>query len=411
MPRRRRLTYAIFAAATGLALVALAVAPRRTHAVAPPPVVTPPPPPIVHLAPIPPPPVEPPPIVKAVDKPPRIEVVFALDTTGSMSGLIEGAKRKIWSIADFLSSAQPRPEVRIGLVAYRDIGDEYVTRFYDLTDDIDLQFKRLQSFSADGGGDTPEHVARALHDAVDRASWSPDSNDQKLVKLIYVVGDAPPHTDYHDGFDYKAIARRAAEKGIHVNTVRCGSDPETAVAWKTIARLGHGDFSSVQQSGGMVAVTTPYDDKLAELNKKLAATAVGYGTAAHRHMVMEKVESATHASGGVAADRAAFSARNGFAVSGEGDLLNDVKTGKVKLDSLGPAALPAPIAAAAPPAQAAWLEEKQAERKKIIDEINTVAKTRGTYLEKARAKKAPSESGFDDELRRSVKDEAKAFKF
>ncbi|HEX6240255.1 MAG TPA: hypothetical protein VFZ61_05160, partial [Polyangiales bacterium] len=38
---------------------------------------------------------------------PKIEVVFALDTTGSMGSLIEGAKQKIWAIADELASAQP----------------------------------------------------------------------------------------------------------------------------------------------------------------------------------------------------------------------------------------------------------------------------------------------------------------
>src|SRR4051794_24266330 len=58
---------------------------------------------------------------------PRVELVFALDTTGSMSGLIDGAKRKIWSIAQFIAQGQPKPDVRIGLVAYRDIGDAYVT--------------------------------------------------------------------------------------------------------------------------------------------------------------------------------------------------------------------------------------------------------------------------------------------
>jgi hypothetical protein len=58
---------------------------------------------------------------------PKIEVVFALDTTGSMGDLIAGAKQKIWAIADELASAKPTPELRIGLVAYRDRGDRYVT--------------------------------------------------------------------------------------------------------------------------------------------------------------------------------------------------------------------------------------------------------------------------------------------
>ncbi len=68
---------------------------------------------------------------------PRMEVCFVLDTTGSMTGLIEGAKQKIWSIANEMISTKPTPEIRLGLVAYRDRGDEYVTKTFDLTNDID----------------------------------------------------------------------------------------------------------------------------------------------------------------------------------------------------------------------------------------------------------------------------------
>src|SRR6266540_7083001 len=67
---------------------------------------------------------------------PQIEVCFVLDTTGSMGGLIEGAKQKIWSIANEIIAAKPTPTVRFSLVAYRDRGDEYVTRLTPLTDDI-----------------------------------------------------------------------------------------------------------------------------------------------------------------------------------------------------------------------------------------------------------------------------------
>jgi len=51
-----------------------------------------------------------------------------LDTTGSMGGLIEGAKQKIWSIANEMISAQPTPELKLGLIGYRDRGDEYVVK-------------------------------------------------------------------------------------------------------------------------------------------------------------------------------------------------------------------------------------------------------------------------------------------
>ena len=39
---------------------------------------------------------------------PVIEVCFVLDTTGSMGGLIKGAKQKIWSIANDIITENPR---------------------------------------------------------------------------------------------------------------------------------------------------------------------------------------------------------------------------------------------------------------------------------------------------------------
>src|SRR6516165_795386 len=77
---------------------------------------------------------------RADDKPkaerPRVEVVFCLDTTGSMGGLIQGAKDKIWSISNQIAGGKPAPDLKIGLVAYRDRGDAYITKVIDLTDDL-----------------------------------------------------------------------------------------------------------------------------------------------------------------------------------------------------------------------------------------------------------------------------------
>lgn len=83
----------------------------------------------------------------------RVEVVFVLDTTGSMSDMIGAAKEKIWSIASSLASAQQAPQIRMGLVAFRDRGDAYVTRVYDLSDDLDSTYAALMDFRAEGGGD------------------------------------------------------------------------------------------------------------------------------------------------------------------------------------------------------------------------------------------------------------------
>src|SRR6478672_11899337 len=88
------------------------------------------------------------------DRNPQVEVVFCLDTTGSMGGLIEGAKQKIWSIVNQIASGRPAPEIKVGLVAFRDKGDAYITKVFDLTTYLDEVHKNLQGFKAEGGGDT-----------------------------------------------------------------------------------------------------------------------------------------------------------------------------------------------------------------------------------------------------------------
>ena len=83
----------------------------------------------------------------AIDRP-VVEVAFVLDTTGSMGPLIESAKRKIWSIATAIVDANPDAEIRMGLVAYRDIGDDYVTKNFELTTDIQDLYANLLELRA-----------------------------------------------------------------------------------------------------------------------------------------------------------------------------------------------------------------------------------------------------------------------
>ncbi|NMO21442.1 VWA domain-containing protein [Pyxidicoccus fallax] len=206
---------------------------------------------------------------------PEIEVVFVLDTTGSMGGLLEGAKRKIYSIASRIAQGRPTPHLKVGLVAYRDVGDDYVTKRFDLSDDLDTVFANLRRFQAGGGGDTPEHVGRGLGEAVSKLSWS---QSREVMKVIFLVGDAPP-AERNDDWNYKHWAKRAREKHIVVNTVRCGSDPETETAWRYAAKLTDGTFDSIDQSGGMVAVATPYDAELAKVNAELASKTLYTGRA------------------------------------------------------------------------------------------------------------------------------------
>lgn len=87
---------------------------------------------------------------------PKMQVVFLLDATGSMSGLIGTAKEKIWSIAGSLAQTNPEPELEIGMIFYRDRSDEFVTKHIPLGNDLDNMYEQLMAMQAFGGGMRPK---------------------------------------------------------------------------------------------------------------------------------------------------------------------------------------------------------------------------------------------------------------
>jgi hypothetical protein len=112
-----------------------------------------------------------------------VEVIFVLDATGSIGGLIEGAKTKIWSIVNIIVAAQIASEGRVGLIFYRDRGDQHTTHRYDRDDDLHTMFCNMQSFRAAGGGDGPESVNQALREVVHLMSWTPRPDALKIVSI------------------------------------------------------------------------------------------------------------------------------------------------------------------------------------------------------------------------------------
>lgn len=325
--------------------------------------------------------------------PERVEVVFVLDSTGSMSGLIEGAKQKIWSIANEIVCRKPAPEVKIGLLTYRDKGDEYVTKMFDLTDDIDAVYGNLMTFKADGGGDTPESVNQALNEAVHKMSWT--DGKQQVYRVIFLVGDAPPHMDYQDDVKYEVSCKEALEKNIIINTIQCGTMRDCTPIWQEIAKKGEGEYVQIGQQGDMVIVATPYDEKLAELTKELNATVIGYGSVSQQAGVSSKLGAVTRSSVVVQADRAMFNmASGGKAVQGAGDLVYEMSENSMDLSSLKDEELPANMRDMSEEERQQYVDTQIAKRKEINEKIAEIGKQRADWLtEQSRAK--PAANSFD----------------
>ena len=336
---------------------------------------------------------------------PRIEVCFVLDTTGSMSGLIEGAKQKIWSIANEMVSAHPTPELRLGLVGYRDRGDEYVVKSFDLTNDIDAVYANLRHFAADGGGDTPESVNEALHAAVTKMSWSAE---RSVLKIIFLVGDAPPHMDYANAPKYPEVCQAAMKKDLIINTVQCGKMRSTTPVWKEIAQLSEGSFAAIPQEGGMISRTTPMDAELAELNRQIGTALVAYGSLGVRRAVAAKQAAAEAAPAAVVADRLAYNAKSGMAVQGEGELLDTLASGKLKLADLKKDQLPAKWQKLDANGLKAEVEQKQKERAALQAKIARLNKERDEYLAKEQKNHAASSTAdsFDEQVAATIRSQA-----
>jgi Mg-chelatase subunit ChlD len=341
---------------------------------------------------------------------PMLEMVFVLDTTGSMGGLIEGAKQRIWGIVNEVMQSASHPAVRVGLVAYRDRGDEYVTKVLPLTNDLDQVYSTLMSYRAAGGGDTPEDVRRALADGVHKAGWSPRT--QGIAQIIFLVGDAPPHNDYKDEPDTVTTTAAAVKAGMIVNTIQCGNLPETQPAWQLIAQRGEGQYFAIAQDGGVQAIATPYDKEMAEKGAILGATYVAYGGgsgeagARYRedsYARQAKVEAdvASSAPAAAAADRAVNKAVNSAAYAG--DLLTSLENGSLKLDGVKDEDLPDDLKKLDPEARKKEIEKRLAERQKLRDEILKLQKQRDEFIAAERKKQSGPQNGFDSAVAEALK--------
>ncbi len=335
----------------------------------------------------------------------QIEVCFVLDTTGSMSGLIEGAKQKIWSIANEMISAKPTPDIKFGLVGYRDRGDEYVTKVFNLTDDIDAIYARLQSFKADGGGDTPESVNEALDDAIRKMTWSTNRN---VLKIVFLVGDAPPHMDYSNGPKYPELCKAAMKRDLVINTIQCGAMSTTTPFWKEIAQLSEGSYATIGQTGNMVAITTPVDKELVELNRKIGTTLVAYGDESTRRYAVSKQAASEAAPAAVTADRLSFNVASRKAIQGGGELLDAVANGTVKLDSVQREKLPVELQKLNPEELKSYVDKQQKQRAELQSQVCELNEKRQAYIDTEKKRLAANGSGdaFDSKVAEMLRAQA-----
>ena len=174
-----------------------------------------------------------------VDSSVPLDIHFVLDATGSMGDEISRLRDNMTSIANQIAALPSEPDVRFGMTVYRDEGDLFVTRNFDLTSDLESFLAALADVEAEGGGDYPEALDEALADALELPEWRRDG----AVELMIVIADAPPQIERAVQQPSGLTALEAAERGVKIFPVAAsGTDDQAEYVMRELAFITGGRF-------------------------------------------------------------------------------------------------------------------------------------------------------------------------
>ncbi len=176
----------------------------------------------------------------------NLDVLFLIDATGSMADEINKVQSTIFDVSAQIDALPENPNVRYGMVTYRDRGDSYITRSYEFTPDVRDFAQNLNTVFADGGGDYPESLNEAMHKALYTVEW----RGENTVQLVFLIADAPPHLDYAQDYDYAVEMENAAQRGIKIFPIASsGLDDQGEYIFRQIAQYTQGRFIFLTYDG------------------------------------------------------------------------------------------------------------------------------------------------------------------
>ncbi|MEM7517167.1 MAG: VWA domain-containing protein [Planctomycetota bacterium] len=382
--------------------------------------------------------------------PQDVDLALCLDTSGSMGGLLDSARQRLWSLVNELALAEPTPRLRVALLTYGTPGygadSGFVQTALPLTEDLDMVSLKLFELTTNGGD---EYVARVTQTATESLAWSAEPN---ALKMIVVAGNESAEQD--PLFTLEAACGSAISKGIVVHSLYCDETgqggqtlqgratrnsqaqsiaapvPQTtatpstnlapqplsviALGWKKVAQLSDGAFAMIQTQNGAPVIETPFDTVLMELSTSLNETYIPYGSGSAWALGNQQVQD-SNASGlnnDAAANRAVSKAGKLYFCSW--DLLDSLGNGTMTHGEIDPEQLPEPLRELSPEALRAHIEEKREARAKLQAEITETGEKRSEWLVRKRLELGTDETkAFDTPLRKAFRElaQARGFRF
>ncbi len=338
---------------------------------------------------------------------PIVDLALCLDTSGSMTGLIDAARAKLWAIVNDLALASPTPRLRVALLTFgndsHDAEDGWVEVQTGFTADLDLVSEQLFALTTDGG---TELVGRVLHAAETRLDWSAGP---EALRLVVVAGNES--ADQDETISFRDACGALVSRDILVNAIYCGPLGDGIdVGWQEVATRADGQFANIDQDHGTVVIETPFDTRLSELNTALNGTYVPFGErgkAASANQVAQD-SNAQQLSPSVLSARVATKSGALYRCE-DWDLIDACEAGTVVLAELPEEQLPEELRGKSAEEQTAHLEAKQAERRRVSGEIQALQTQRQAFISKEMEQRAMDDSGaFDKVLRDALRAQAGA---
>lgn len=333
-----------------------------------------------------------------------VDLVLCLDASGSMDGLIDAAKKKLWDVVSLLAQARPNPRLRVALYRYGMSGlDEqrHIERLVPLTDDLDQVYEKLVAVTTDGGD---EFVGGVVHHALQDLAWS---QDRDALRILYVAGNES--ADQDQAHPFREVCASARAKGVIVNAIFCGEDTPggDAAGWREVAQQGGGAYVAIDMQG-TIQVQAPQDEELTRLSAELNGTYLPYGADGARGCRNQQAQDSNAAGAESAASRAQAKASSLYR-NGSWDLVDARAEEGFDWAKVAEADLPEALRGKTVPEREAVLAVLRAKRKELQGKIQALGLERQKFVEAALAARA-AEAGrsIDAGLLAALKEQARA---
>ncbi len=343
---------------------------------------------------------------RAAQHRPLVQLAILLDTSGSMSGLIDQARTELWSIVNQFIVARQKgiaPEVQVALFEYGNDGlareAGYIRQIVGFTTDLDRVSQELFGLKTNGGS---EYCGWVIKDAVEKLQWNTDPN---ALKLIFVAGNEP----FTQGpVDYRQTCKAAVEKGVIVNTLHCGTEAEgVAGQWDSGARLADGRYLAIDHNLKTVYVAAPQDAQIAALSAKLNDTYVAFGTQglSRWHRQSSQDINASLASPEAAAQRAVTKASGNY-LNTDWDLIDAIRGRQVDLEKVPESELPKSMQGLSSQDKKAFVAAKSKERSEIQRQIQTLSQQRQHFLAEQQTRQPSSVNSLGSAIIEAIRQQA-----